>query len=554
MILASSWSPASGFELETNAMVAATSQSGCQLIPAGPGSGKTELLAQRADFLLRTGTCRYPYRILAISFKVDASSNLGTRVRERCPSDLAARFDSYTFHAFALVLIRRFRQYLPPEDALDSDFAIGPHRSGNSVITLNDLLPLATQILEDSAIARNAVRATYSDVFLDEFQDCNPTQYKLVKLCFLGTSRRLTAVGDVKQLIMQFALASDKTFQKFITDFQAVSLPIYFNHRSEPTLLRVQNEIIQSLDSKASLGKEQTAGDGGEVSIRSFSNPDEEAYFLANEIQRWIEIEELPFAEIAVLIPKQISLYAIALFNELSNRGIPFKNEHDSQNLTSEPLARLIIDYLLVTHGDREPNAYDRLMRIFTQISDGSTRGEKCLADLATLLREQQAAAQPVGKVRLKESVLASIKKLLNLVGKQKLVSLSADYESEDYFQLVGKDTIKSITAGIIKGQTVMDTLKELTVDQCVKFLTIHKCKGLEFHSVIILGVEEETFWGEPLDSEREFFVAVSRAKERLLLTHTNTRPKPFGANSYWKVSRTPHKIFLGYALPHVTT
>ena len=67
------------------------------------------MLAQRADFLLRTGTCRYPKRILAISFKVDASKNLKERVQRRCGSDLASRFDSYTFHAFAKRIIDRFR-------------------------------------------------------------------------------------------------------------------------------------------------------------------------------------------------------------------------------------------------------------------------------------------------------------------------------------------------------------------------------------------------------------------------------------------------------------
>ena len=77
-------------------------------VTAGPGSGKTELLAQRADFLLRTNICPYPRRILAISFKTDAAANLGARVRERVPPDLASRLDSQTFHSFALRLIRRF--------------------------------------------------------------------------------------------------------------------------------------------------------------------------------------------------------------------------------------------------------------------------------------------------------------------------------------------------------------------------------------------------------------------------------------------------------------
>ncbi len=84
------------------------------LVIAGPGAGKTELLAQRACFLLETGTCPAPRRILAISFKRDAARNLGERVRKRC-GDRAHRFDSYTLDAFAKSLIDRFMQALPEE-------------------------------------------------------------------------------------------------------------------------------------------------------------------------------------------------------------------------------------------------------------------------------------------------------------------------------------------------------------------------------------------------------------------------------------------------------
>src|SRR5262245_62570308 len=130
------------------------------------------MLAQRADFLLRTGLCRYPKRILAISFKVDASRNLKERVKRRCGASLSSRFDSYTFHAFAKRIIDRFRPLLTGRDALDVDYTIGDKRVTRRQIEFVDLVPLATQILDISEMARNAVRQTYGDVFLDEFQDC----------------------------------------------------------------------------------------------------------------------------------------------------------------------------------------------------------------------------------------------------------------------------------------------------------------------------------------------------------------------------------------------
>lgn len=171
-------------------------QEGCIALLAGPGAGKTETLAQRADFLLRTGVCPYPKRILAISFKKDASENLKERVAKRCGAELAARFDSYTFHAFGKRMIDIFRTALKGQDVLDQDYTVGEHRIPRSQITFNDMVPLANEVLNECSAARNAIQATYSDVFLDEFQDCTNTQYSLVLNAFQGSGTRIIAVGE----------------------------------------------------------------------------------------------------------------------------------------------------------------------------------------------------------------------------------------------------------------------------------------------------------------------------------------------------------------------
>ncbi|MBN0741809.1 UvrD-helicase domain-containing protein, partial [Pseudomonas aeruginosa] len=136
----------------------------------------------------------------------------------------------------------------------------GPSRS---LIEFADLVPLAIQILQKSEMARNAIRQTYSDVFLDEFQDCTNLQYELLKLAFQDTSIRLTAVGDTKQKIMGWAGALDGIFQTFSADFAATPLNMYRNFRSKPRLLRLQNEIIRVLDPASVMPDEQLVGDEG---------------------------------------------------------------------------------------------------------------------------------------------------------------------------------------------------------------------------------------------------------------------------------------------------
>ena len=93
-------------------------------VVAGPGSGKTELLAQRACYLLQTGIAPSPRRILAISFKRDAAKNLNDRVSQRCEPKDAARFDSLTFDAFAKSLLDRFHPALPDAWRPTADYEI----------------------------------------------------------------------------------------------------------------------------------------------------------------------------------------------------------------------------------------------------------------------------------------------------------------------------------------------------------------------------------------------------------------------------------------------
>jgi superfamily I DNA/RNA helicase len=77
--------------------------------------------------------------------------------------------------------------------------------------------------------------------------------------------------------------------------------------------------------------------------------------------------------------------------------------------------------------------------------------------------------------------------------------------------------------------------------------MSIHKSKGLEFHTVIMMGVENETFWGKIAEERPAFFVGISRAKQRLVLTICEHRDRPDGAKN-WSTKRSPQQEFVGYA------
>ncbi len=539
------WQPADGLVLEPNALRAAKEASKTLALTAGPGAGKTEVLAQRADFLLRTGLCPYPQRILAISFKVDASRNLRERVRRRCGSQLASRFDSHTFHAFAKRLIDRFRPVLTGKDALDPNYTIGEHRVMRTSITFGDLVPLAAEILKNSDVARNAVRQTYSHVFLDEFQDCTNAQYSLIKTAFHGTSIPLTAVGDTKQRIMGWAGALEGIFLRYAKDFSALGLNLYQNFRSKPRLRRMQNRMVKVLEPSAGLNENDIKGDEGEILREHFDDTFQETTAVADWIEAWIN-EGVPLAEIAVLVSKQPDLYAGVLMAELEARAIPFRNEQNLQDVSPEPIARLLVDFLLVLFGEREPDAFYRLMTAlggFYEDDDQSEDQGKWQRFLDAERRSLSANGniEPAG-------VRTHLQRLLKRLGSAFLRSLSAEYEHGSYLKSKIEETANRIEELWKQSGSLVQGLHRFSEDRAIRILTIHKSKGLEFDSVILMGVENQAFFGKIDDERAAFFVGISRAKRRLALTSVDHRPRPEAATKRWDEARTVQIEFLGYA------
>jgi superfamily I DNA/RNA helicase len=131
-----SWRPTGIDELEPDAW-RALRRDGSTSVVAGPGAGKTEFLAQLAAYLLQTGKCGRPHRILAISYKRDAAENLAERVRRRCSPAHASRFVSMTFDAFTKGLVDRFLGALPSvwRPTRPYDVAMLGRRDVNEVLT-----------------------------------------------------------------------------------------------------------------------------------------------------------------------------------------------------------------------------------------------------------------------------------------------------------------------------------------------------------------------------------------------------------------------------------
>ncbi|WP_262285496.1 UvrD-helicase domain-containing protein [Micromonospora sp. MA102] len=539
------WTPSPGIELETNADIACRITDRSIAVTAGPGTGKSELLAQRASFLLETGQCPLPKRILAISFKVDAAANLRHRVRLRVRRELARRFDSYTFHAFSMTLIRRFRLALSGINALDPEFTVGPDRIKHKQITYNDFLPLANEVLDNSEAVLRALRETYSHVFLDEFQDCTNNQYSLITKAFMGTPIQLTAVGDTKQRIMVWAGALEGIFNTFASDFAAMPLNLYQNRRSAPRLRRLQNRMVIDMDPIAAVPEGSIEGEEGTIDLLGFDTAEDEAVHLAEWIQQRISTG-IPASRIAVLFAKQSDLYCQPLHTQLDRAGVPYRNDQQLQDLLAEPFSKVLLAFLKLATSNQNAAAYESINA--SGLLEGEDEERTFRRHHAWNEHLKAARALALQRIADPEVIGELVSGLVSMIGPSVLATLSSLYDEARLSQLSTELTRRLRETMFLSGGDLAATVERLGEDGGVKIMTIHKSKGLEFEAVVIPAVEKEMFWGDYEDERANYFVAVSRAKHHLLLTCANHRSKPKGAPWNWSTTRSPYFSLLAYA------
>lgn len=586
------WEPKGVAALEKAAMLALRMPADSVSVVASAGAGKTEFLAQKADYLLSTGICRAPTRILAISFKSDAAKNIADRVRQRCGHELARRFDSQTFDAFSKSLIDRFGGLLPPPYTPSPDYQIvfpkrrdfdeflrgeGFHHIGASKFeqalsrvplpinqqkvsddwktvlnaywadTYSDrnktklsfpmINRLANYLLESEPKIVTALRATYPYVFLDEFQDTTYGQFHLLKNIFKGSDSCLTAVGDNKQRIMVWAGAMPNSFEAFQKNFAAKQETLISNWRSHPELVEIQHTIAETLEpggaKPQARGKKTVAGSVS--AIWSYSRREEECDGVAKWIANEVESGVMRPDECAILV----RFYADATENELTPvfeaRGLKLRNVARMlggiaiQDILAEDVTLSVMALVRLAAREKSPDDWqfitERLALIWG-VSDANdieeTKVSDQLEDFLPKLREYLNAVRPS-----KASSQAAVSMILDFIGIKELRASVPSYTRDLDFSRV-RSGLELLLIESCDNQTVWTSVIDSFdgVGQ-VPLMSVHKSKGLEFHTMIFFGLDERTWWSfKPDDSEemRAFFVAFTRAKQRAFFTSCGAR------------------------------
>jgi DNA helicase-2/ATP-dependent DNA helicase PcrA len=609
------WKPSGGIQLEPAVDQAVRAMSNTVVV-AGPGAGKTELLAQRACYLLQTDICPAPRRILAISFKRDAAKNLEVRVAKRCDPEHARRFDSMTIEAFGKSLVDRFGRALPghfrpspnyvldfeikekkAKDMLDSisrtesdlnaaeiaslapltfyrtSFAaklpvdlLKPtalserasmalwnrylHRRKPSTLNFEMIDRLAELLLRSNLKILAALRATYSFVFMDEFQDTTNIQYELVQTAFLGGSATLTAVGDNKQRIMGWANALQGIFGQYQKDFAAQLVRPRRNYRSAPELVRIQQVVAKALDRDNEPAIAVDDGSTGEGECRVFLYRDHlvEAAHLSGLIAGWIVNDGVNPRDICVLTRKTPPQYTTVLQAELTKRAVKSRIESELQDLLSESVTTTLLDFFKLGSMRSSPDSWIAVMELLHRIGgdDSLESSRACERRLSAFLTTFRTALDIAGQSE--DEIQGLVQQVLTFVGVSTYILHYPKYGQGSFFAMTLKSFVKHFTISRAEGDWGTSIAHFEGVGS-VPIMTMHKSKGLEYHSVVFVGLEDSALFNWDTDQHEEgcgFFVAFSRAKKRVVFTFSEQRPPKVGAA---RVAQQREKIKVLYNL-----
>ncbi len=325
---------------------------GALLILAGAGSGKTSVLTKRIQYRIMCGA--EPESILALTFTAKAATEMRERVQKLFPN---AGVRLCTFHSLALFMLRQkiggsfayerlgfnkipvpresnAREFLRelvrlkiPASRLDREELFAPDLpaalqkkllplqreiilSGNLVF--EDLIYLAIRLLETDGGVREYFQNQWKEILVDEYQDINPSQYRLVKN-LLGERRTLFVVGDDDQAIYGFRGADIGNIRRFREDFKDSTLiRLEWNYRSVPNILHLANDIFENkpIALRKVLRAGNPAGSRGNCIFKEnrlpqvwiSENPVEEVERITQAVKELRETYGLRWGDFAILV------------------------------------------------------------------------------------------------------------------------------------------------------------------------------------------------------------------------------------------------------------
>ncbi|HIR75055.1 TPA: UvrD-helicase domain-containing protein [Candidatus Ventrenecus avicola] len=596
-------------------------QEGPCLVIAGAGSGKTKVLTTRIANLIESGVPSY--QILAITFTNKAAKEMRDRL-ETLAKDNKAFVG--TFHSFGLRVIRENVNALGMTSnftILDSDDVtslvkkilkekgydtkeVSPSYIKNRIsfiknemltdaevekffqsemekiayeiykeyniklkknnsVDFDDLLRIPVLLFQNHPDILEFYQNKYQYILIDEYQDTNEVQYKLVKL-LSKKYQNLFVVGDPDQSIYQFRGANYKNILNFERDYpNTVVIPLEDNYRSTKMILDAANSVIKNNKERKEKNLRSHHGDGVKTKFMVGYDEKHEISLVIEEIKKLLE-QGYKKRDIAIFY--RTNAQSRVIEEQFLKANIPYKVV-GSYYFYSRKEIKDLICYLRLILNQNDDISLRRVINVpkrgigptsVNKLEQKSIEENKSMFDAITSGKELEFK-NLILDIK-KESESLSLTELVDCVleksGMKKELETDPSLESE--LRLDNLMEFKSITATYEETTGSVDLgdfLEEISLiadisehkndDDVVTLMTLHSAKGLEFPVVFLVGMEEGIFPHQNsfteeggLEEERRLcYVGITRAEEKLYLTCARSRMM------YGRTNRNPMSRFI---------
>ena len=615
------------------------------LILAGAGSGKTRVLTHRIAYLIEERGVN-PWNILAITFTNKAAGEMRQRVDDLVGFGSESIWVS-TFHSACVRILRRFidrlgydnrftiydtddqktlmkevcrkadidtkkfkermllsvissaknEMILPDEFELNAggDFAqqkiarayreYEAQLKANNALDFDDLLVKTVQLLDTQPDVRENYQERFRYIMVDEYQDTNTVQFKLVSL-LAGKYRNLCVVGDDDQSIYKFRGANIRNILDFEKEFpDARVIKLEQNYRSTGNILSAANHVIRNNKGRKEKTLWTANGEGDKIQLRQFDTAYDEADYIAEDVKEEVR-EGASYKDHAVLyrtnaqsrlleekfvamsIPYKIvggiNFYArreikdILAYLKTIDNGMDDLAVRRIINVPKRGIGLTTINRIQESAAQRGIGFYEALLA--PDLIPGVGRSASKLDSFAALIEyfkgqaERESLTDLLGEIIEKTAYIENLDaddpedaeaRIENI---DELVSKAAAYE-EDCQDRGEKATL----SGFLEEVALVADIDSLDENQdYVVLMTLHSAKGLEFPHVYLAGMEDGLFPSymtitaddkEELEEERRLcYVGITRAEEKLTLTCARRRMIR-GETQFNKMSRFIREI-----------
>lgn len=480
--------------------------------------------------------------------------------------------DAYTFATFA----RDFKSqkiaqiYEEYENSLNN----------NNAIDFDDMLMLTVKLLEQCKEVRQQYYDRFQHILVDEFQDTNMAQYKLINMLYtnlepdIPDERSLCVVGDVDQSIYSWRGADYTIILNFQKDFKKTKLiKLEQNYRSTANILNVANAIIENNTERVDKVLYSQKGDGELIDYFEAQDEADEANFIASRIKQDSGGDYNRFA-----ILYRTNSQSRALEEACMAAGLPYKI-YGGLKFYDRKEVKDIIAYLKLIYNTDDSQSFRRIVNVPKRaIGDTTVKNLSDFADKEDI--SLFAACQRIeDAVEIPSRTRSKLKDFSELI--LKFVNAKDSYSLQDFVTLVIEKTgylAELQSQNTPESEADIENLQELVnvagefvpeeadnalgeflqqvalvsdldgmedISNNVTLMTLHSAKGLEFPIVFLAGCDEGVFphqrtFNIPSEMEEErrlMYVGVTRAEEKLYLTSAKRR-QMWGEYKYYNPSR----------------